>query len=193
MLALLHVDRHRGAARRRPGGEGIERLGGQVVVEAEPELGELDRDVGVEAGGGDPVETGQIVVAGGLRLGPVGDVLTEVVERHPRPRALRKRRNLCRLVERLPGDESGGQRTPRPGGGEQLPDRTELGDRKHGSPEEVHGQMGGPAPAASLPTAPPGRARGIARRRPGPRPRPAPGTRRLRGCASPRPWCLPVR
>ena len=63
-------------------GEAVEQRNRQRFVEGKPELGQLDRDVGLEALGADPVEPFDVLVPGTDRSGTIVALLTEEVERH---------------------------------------------------------------------------------------------------------------
>ena len=72
-VALSRIARHVGEA--------------EILADVEAHLGELDRDVDLDAARGHPVEHLQILVAGGGGLGVPGDALAQQVERGGDPAA----------------------------------------------------------------------------------------------------------
>ena len=101
---VLHVDpdedppgvRRRARARRR--------ACGRARVELEPEPGQLDRDVGVEAIGLDRLQRSVVALRDRLGLVGLGDLLAEDVDRRAHARGVEPRHDAAGVVERRPCD-----------------------------------------------------------------------------------------
>ncbi len=87
---------------------------GQVLVDIEAELAQLERDVGVDGGGIDAVEQVEDLVAGGVGFTGLADAFAEVVHRRQQAAGIELPGGVDRLVDRFAGHKAAGDE---PGGG----------------------------------------------------------------------------
>jgi hypothetical protein len=101
---VLHVDAHEVPARGGVADDALEVRAADVVVELEPERGQLDADVRVEAA---VLDVGEDVLVGAHDRGGVGlarDLLAEDVDRRHLPLAVQPADGLARVLELGAGD-----------------------------------------------------------------------------------------
>jgi hypothetical protein len=150
MGTLLHVDGHGEAGSAGPHRKGVERPATEIVVEPHAQLGQLHRDVGVEALGGDAVEAGEVVVTRRLCRGAVRDVLPEMVEGDGHTRLDEPPNRGDGIVQRLARHEPQSHPAAHPGLGEEPPHPPPPGDGQHEADDQrLHGGecTGRPCPA----------------------------------------------
>ncbi len=111
--AALHVDPDPAAPLGGVAREAVEVLEGDRLIEVETELGELERDLDVEAAGGDLIEERVVRVGDHLRLRKVREVLAQQREDPVDAPPLVDRRGRQGVLRRLAGHEASG-RAPHP-------------------------------------------------------------------------------
>ncbi len=108
--AVLHVHRHRHPGVSRSGSQFLELRPGEVVVHPHPQLGELDRDVGVDLLLGYLLDAIEVDPLRAPARRWVADLFTEVIQRCLHPQLVELAGSPQPLCQRVPGNEAMRQR-----------------------------------------------------------------------------------
>src|SRR5690606_961584 len=134
----FHVDGDGGAGVGRRSRQAVDGRFCQVRFYGQPQLGELDGDVGGDSLGGDRLQCRHVLVGGPLRPRPIVDFLTQQVEGHEEALGVEPAGGFDACLHGVAGDEPLGERTPCPCLGYQLLYRGGGRGGDHGPGECAH-------------------------------------------------------
>ena len=148
VVRALHVEPDEAVERRRLL-EDRDHVGdAELLGDVEPHLGQLDRDVHLDAARGHPVEHAEVLIAGGDGLGLDGDALAQQVERGGDAPAASSRAAVDALLDRLAGHEARREPPREAVAAHEVEDALPLGEPEQALSHDHDGILSGAGTAA---------------------------------------------